>query len=202
MKTFKNVLKILMIVIFIISAAFNIMILGNTYGTLVFKYDEEKLLSMASTSTLNFMPTYFLTEVESGFQITKEVTENDKTDKNTYDFYFDKESNLTAKIYSSEQTGDSYKKNTSYYKDGTLFQDIDGVKSKVTSTPQSITNEILTELFTLQNGLVSDIEDTDNKSMVGFSLKPFYVIGISNTVCSSTSSLVKAFSSKIPCGDA
>ena len=182
MKALKMILKILLVVIFIFSIAINVLLWNSSYGSLIFKHNEEKLLAMASSKRLEFEPNYFLQKQESGFQIYSEVREGNKIEKYTYKYHFDKDSKITAFVSSSTQTEDSFKKIESYYKEEVLYKEENGVKFHFPTTVNTVVGEILTSLNALQDSLITNIETTDTKAVIDFSFSPFYVIGLRYTV--------------------
>lgn len=182
MRAFKLILKILLVIIFMFSVAFNILLWNSSYGSLIFKHNEEKLLAMASSKRLEFENSYFLLKQESGIQIYEESREGSSIEKNTYKYYFDKESNLVAYIESSVQTADSFSKSKSYYKDGTIYKEENGVKFHYPAMSVTTVGEILSSLNSLQDALITNIETTNNKAVIDFSFSPFYVLGLRYTV--------------------
>lgn len=182
MKVFKLILKILLVIIFIFSVAINILLWNSSYGSLIFKHNEEKLLAMASSKRLEFENSYFLQKKESGVQIYSETREGSKIEKNTYEYYFDAESNITAYLSSSTQNEDYFKKTESYYKDQVIYREENGSKYNFPTTVNTAVGEILTSLNALQDSLITNIETTDTKAVIDFSFSPFYVIGLRYTV--------------------
>jgi hypothetical protein len=178
-KAFKVILKILMIVIFIISTIFNILTFNSAYGTLLIKHSDEKMLSMVNTEALNLYSPYFHDQKNTGIKIYKEAREDKTIIKSTYKFSFDKDQKLTASILESTQGEDYFIKINSYYKDGIIYKDNNNTKTKKAVQETSITNEILTELYLLQDALATHIESSNQKSSIHISFSPFYVLGIS-----------------------
>ena len=181
-KGFKITFYILMSLVFVFSALFNILVHSSSYGTLIIKHSDEKMINMVSTEALNLYPTYFLTQKNAGAQIHKESRENGIITKSTYKIHFDKNYNMTASIVEIVQGENYFIRSDSYYKNEQLYTETNDIKTKKASNPNVVTSTILAELYTLQNALVEDVESTKAKAIIDFSFSPFYVLGIRYTI--------------------
>ena len=173
MRIFKTILRILMIVIFILSLTFNFLIMGSSYGTLIFKHNDSKMISLASSEYLAFNPEYFFGQKSSNIQIYKETKANDVTTKEVYKFQFDKDFALTTHVIDSNNEERFYKGDYMYTTEG---------KSPLTLGQNVIFGTLLSEITVLNEALVNDIESTNTKAKIDFSFAPFYFIGIKYTV--------------------
>lgn len=188
-KGIKITLNILLVLAFIFSAAFNILIHGSSYGTLIVSHSDEKLLAITSAEYLNFYPNFFLGQKEAGVQIYKETREDTSIIKDTYSIHFSEEYNMTASISKTTQEADNFTRVDSYYKDQYLYTSNDTKKTKTSATPNTVTYSILSEITTLLYVLSEDIEEKDTKAKIDFSFSPFYFIGIKYTINSEESDI-------------
>ena len=129
-KGIKITLNILLVLAFIFSAAFNILIHGSSYGTLIVTHSDEKMLAITSAEYLNFYPNFFLGQKEAGVQIYKETREDTSIIKDTYSIHFSEEYNMTASISKTTQEEDNFTRVDSYYKDQYLYTSNDTKKTK------------------------------------------------------------------------
>ena len=178
MNTFRKIVSILLVIIFISSIIFNILIYSTSYGTLIFKYDDSKFSYMVDIKKTETMPTYFLYQKNQSIQIYKETSTETTTIKNSYIIDFDKDSNLIVKIIDSNQTNDIFTKTESYYINGYVYKIEGDNKIKTESAKETILNDILTELYIYQQTLSSDILVSKTKAKPEISMSPFYLLGL------------------------
>jgi len=195
MRVFKTIVNILLIIVFILSITFNFLIMGSSYGTLVFKHSDRKLISMASAQRLEFEPSYFLLQKNQGIQISKKTKTESNIVKEEYKFYFDKKYNLTTYVLNSKQTGDSFNKDV-YYSSNNKCYDGEGKENSNICVTSNIPSNILTELNVYQDALIEDVETTKTKSKVHFSFSPFYFIGIKYTIKNETATVTYKYDLK------
>ena len=173
MKVFKTITKILMIIIFILSVAFNILIYGSSYGTLIFKHDDAKLTSLVYAKRLNLEPSYFLVSKNKGLEVKKQTQYESTITDETFKIHVDGKSKVTVFLEDDNKVN--------YYKDGVVY-DKDG--NKVASTLNELTAATakLDEFNLLLDFLIKDIETSKNKTSIDFSFSPFYFIGFKYTI--------------------
>lgn len=146
MKIFKIISTIVLTLIFIFSLSLTILLASSSNASLLFKHNDEKMLSIASAQRLTLDPSFLLTEYNNNISI-KEVSDNSTI---YYNFNFDKNGNPTIKINENN--------NVSYYKDSTLYQEINGQKIKSSNyTVYDICSDFLTKLNLLQDIIIDDI---------------------------------------------
>ena len=179
MKAFKLILKILLVVVFVISLFFNVLIIGSSHGTLLFSHNDLKFKSMVNTSLAATTTSNFLTDDDSGIQISKTTKEDKKTIKESYQIYINKKYKLTYKGIITTKNGDKTDKESNYFKEGTLYTETATSKRKKAYTEKDLLDATLEEINFLQNTLVTDIDKSKEKVKTEFSFSPFYFIGFS-----------------------
>lgn len=174
MRTFTTILKILMVFIFIISLTFNFLIFNSSYGTLIFKHNDDKFLSLVSTKRLNLDPNFFLCEKNIGLQINVKTKENDETTNKKVKIHLDKESKITVYVLENNNQ-------ITYYQNGKVY-DKDGNDTLISINEKNAALVELEEINVLQDILINDIPNSKNKVKIDFSFSPFYFIGFKYTV--------------------
>ena len=149
MRVFKIILNIFMAIVLILSLTFCFLISSSSYGTLLFKHNDSKMLSMANVERLSFDSSQFFYNKNCGIQIYKETIDEKDTTKKNYKLYFDNDFNLTASIYTSSKKGDNIKETTTYYKNGESY---DEKGSKIGVSTEIV--DILTEINVLQDLII------------------------------------------------
>lgn len=181
MRTFKFILKILLVIIFIFSVTANIVIFSSSYGSLLFKYDSTKYQS------LHLFATTELAAFEDGTGLQIEATNVNGCNHIESKYYFDSISAPYDNIlFYSKCTTDKYSE-TVYYREGVAYVDRDGTTSTETL---SFANAAKKYYYfpTISNDLYLDSDlNKDTKTKPLFSFDPFYVLGISFTSFESKS---------------
>jgi len=179
MRAFKLILKILLIVVFVLSFFFNLLLWGSSHGTLLVKHDDLKFKSMVSTSLAQTSPSNFLSSSSSGIQIIKNSKQENATTKESIQIYIDKKYNLTYKSKLTTTTNNETETITKYFKDGSLYTENITSKSKKDFTATEVLEASLSEINLLQSILVLDIDTSKEKVKAELSFSPFYFIGFS-----------------------
>lgn len=182
MKIFKTILLFTSIVVFIFSLLFNVAIWSSSYGSLIFKHDDEKFSSLASSQRLNFEPSYFVYKENCGVQIYMETETKTNKEKASYEYYFDKKGNVTIKGKINQIINKDASKIEYYYNDGKLYINDNGEKNLQITNSSAVSKEHLTIINVLQDLLITDIETSKNKVKIDFSFNPFYVLGMKYTI--------------------
>ena len=181
MRFVKLFLKIILVIIFVCSIVLNILLFNSSYGSLVFKYDENKFWAMHEYSLFNFENA--LSKKNSGLQL--EATNTENCDKFTVNFNIDKDGKVTfaSECAYSETINNEvkhYSKNV-YFTSGKVYISDKGSKTyEVMSLSSAIATH--TEFYDLVEKHIN-IDQTATKeygakTSIGLSFSPFYVIGI------------------------
>ncbi len=182
MKTFKIISTIVLTLVFVFSLTLTILLSYSSNASLLFKHNDEKLIAIASSQRLTFDPSYLLYEDSQNISI-KETNPNSTT---YYNFNFDKSGNLTIQIKENNKNF--------YYKDSTLYQEINGQKIKKTDyNPLDICGDFLTKLNLLQDLIIEDIATSTTKSKTYFKL---FDLGIKYTIKETNRTLTYIYSLK------
>lgn len=198
MKTFKIILSVLLSIIFVISLSLNILLLNNTYGTLVFKYDEEKLKSMIMTETeskFNFISddefdmntTTLKLSGGQGYLLEYSTKDsNGNKENSSYHIYLDEKKGLTYSYKSENSSGNVTER---YYINKIIYTDTNGVKRRmpkledpayISEYENNITQKIV-NFYATPIELLNDIKAFEVGTTIDFSFSPFYVLGIKAT---------------------
>jgi len=174
MRVFKIILKILIIIIFVMSVTLNILLFGSSYGTLVFKYNENKFLSMNSFASSQLDFTELNSKKNSGIQLT--VTSLSGDNKLKINYYFDKNANPMFEYHHTYEDGENLITNSSYFVNNTLYEDNNGEKSQGSAS----FNDALLAHEIVKTCLLSNsaIQENSKKAKISFSIKPLYLVGI------------------------
>ena len=168
MKVFKIISTIVLSLVFIISLSFTILLSSSSNASLLFKHSDEKMLAIASSQRLAFEPSYLLNEHKKNISIKEENDEGSIY----YNFNFDKDGNAIIKIKKENET--------SYYKDSTLYQNINGNKTKqLDVTISDLCDSFLTKLNLFQDLVIEDIPVSKTKSKTYIKL---FDLGIKYTI--------------------
>lgn len=174
MRIFKFIFKILLVIIFIFSIVLNFVLVGSSNGSLVFKYNQDKLSTMAETSDNNLK--MFL-DGKSNKTIVFNVVLSDET--LNYTFYVNKEGKIFMKAVSTKDD----KTATFYYQDEKLYTLNGDIKTSEDCNLSTMYNTYYSKVYSLTNYnlLGSSIDENKEKSKIDFSFKPFYLLGIKYT---------------------
>lgn len=177
MKTFKTILKILLVIIFIASAGLNILLFSSSYGTLIFKHNEAKLISMNSYANSRVSADYLMNQKDAGLQIKSTAVVG--CDEYIANYYVDKDSKLYAHIACTYTKDGQTVTDNSYFKDNKVYH-LHHTGEKAAETMDfkylfsSQTNSALKNLLVSE----SKIKNNDEKAKISFSFSPFYFVGI------------------------
>lgn len=197
MKTLKLFLYIILIAVLSFSAAFNILLLNTTYGTLAFKYNEEKLASMILSETES---RFVLQDTTTNFYVTSDqiklvegkgyllkysrVTKEGLKESHEYHVYMDEEDGFTYYYKTVDFKDNEIKR---YFVDSTLYTNTNGIKVRESLTLQPEKSNVMLEVtdfynqpLYLLNGISLKLF-TDVNTSLDFSVSPLYVLGIKAT---------------------
>ena len=189
MKIFKTILKVFVVIIFVVSAILNILIANSSYGSLLFKYEENKFLSLNTHAAHKF--NYILSNKNEGLQF--KATSVEGCDEFVANYYLDENSNLTFETKCTYTENDETVVNKAYFKDDVIYLDNNGTKSKESISEIyaiSLYKSMFTysDLYMLTNEAITS---NDSKTKIGFSFSPFYLIGINYSYKSEDNTLYK-----------
>ena len=184
MKVLKVIFKLFTILLFTASLILNVFTFRSSYGTLLFKYDESKFSAMVGSKHLEFSPIYFLDKKDAGIQINSESNKDGKIATSLYEFHFDSEGKMVAK---ASDTDSANKTTYSYYKDGYVYKEVGSLKTKLPTNETLFVSNLLLELTSYQQVLMTDIEDSDTKTTMDFSFSSGYILGIKYKMNEDTS---------------
>lgn len=175
MKKSRIVITAILVVLFILSTLLNVFMFRSSYGTLLFKYNENKFLSMVSSRYLELNSIHFLDKSDCGIQIEYISNNAGKIEKHYYNFHFDKGSNMTAKIVDIDSSSN---KTYTYYVAGKTYIQTKDSKTKIDTNETTLVTELFEDILTYQTILINDIQEKDTKTKMDFSFSPFYVLGV------------------------
>ncbi len=174
MRIFKFILKILLVIVFIFSVVLNFVLVGSSNGSLVFKYNQDKLSALAETSN-NTLEKFL--DGKSNKTISFNVTSSNET--LNYSFYVDKEGKIFMEAVSTKDD----KTVTEYYQNEKLYT-LDGdSKTYKDCDALAMYNNYYSLVYSLTNYnlLETSIDENKEKTKIDFSFKPLYVLGIKYT---------------------
>lgn len=180
MRTLKITLTVFMTMILIVSIFFNILILGSANGTLVFKHDDQKLLSMISAQRLILDDSQISNSKNTGYQLTKTIIENGVKTKESYKIHFNEKYEATLSILIETTTKDTIK-TQKYYRDGFVY-DEKGNQSPSNANPKELFAEVMSGVNAYQDALAIDIETTKTKVENNFTFDSFPFIELQYTI--------------------
>ena len=180
MRTLKITLTVFMTMILIVSIFFNILILGSANGTLVFKHDDQKLLSMISAQRLILDDSQISNSKNTGYQLTRTVVENGVKTKEVYKIHFNEKYEATLSVLKETKTKDTVK-TQKYYRDGFVY-DEKGNQYPSTDNPKILFAEAMYSVNAYQDALATDIETTKTKVKNNFTFSSFPFIELQYTI--------------------
>ena len=180
MRTLKISLTVFMTMTLIVSIFFNILILGSANGTLVFKHDDQKLLSMISAQRLILDDSQISNSKSNGYQLTKTVEENGVKTKEVYNIHFNEKYEATLSILKETKTKDTVK-TKKYYREGFVY-DEKGNQYPSEANPKTLFAEAMASVNAYQDALATDIETTKTKVENNFTFDSFPFIELQYTI--------------------
>lgn len=181
MKKLKTFFIVLLVIIFITSTLFNILLFGSSYGSLMLKKDTNLLQSMSWTDVSSNTLAGIKSQKNKGYLYQEKVYNGDELEKSLeYYIYFDETSSPTYTYTLKE--GES---ETKIYYNGEFLYTEKGeskLKKKLTEIQlASNINAIVGKIVSFHESAYTSITTVEDKNLdtsISFSFSPFYFIGI------------------------
>ena len=180
MRTLKITLTVFMTMILIVSIFFNFLVMGSANGTLVFKHDDQKFLSMVSTQRLVLDGSQISSSKNAGYQLTKTTIEKGVTTKEIYQIYLNDRYEATLSI-TSEIKEKNTVKTQNYYRVGFVY-DEKGNQFPSAEDPKVLFADAMSSVNSYQDALAIDIETTKTKVENDFNFSAFPFIELQYTI--------------------
>ena len=182
-KIIKSILKFILIVLFVCSAALNIIMFNSSYGSLIFKYDENKFLAMNENAQDKIQLSNLLSKKDAGIQF--EATNTNGCKEYSAQYYIDDKSKMTfATECSYSVTINKEVKNYTkkvYFKDDKVYIEDKGEKSSqdMDLTTALTMHTSIAHYYTYLTLNTSLVKESKAKTGLSISFSPLYLIGIS-----------------------
>lgn len=199
MKSLKIILNILLILLFFVSAIFNILTFNSSYASLMFKYDKNLFEVMHTNAkseiTYEVFDLYIDKHTNQGFSVKGENIDGCDKFEATYYISVDDETKVSeiesSTVCTTINTDKKEVVTKYYFKNNVMFTDAPDIEATKENFEQKFRETGTFEDFRakhpdafdhLEKVLVNDLKYDSNKTKLDFSFSPFYTLGIKYSV--------------------
>ena len=168
----KIIFTVLLVLIFIVSALFNILAFNTSYASLMFKYDKNTLQTMHFKA---YEPIKY-DNLEKGYIVKGENI--DGCDSFEAQYYINESSEIEMKTVCSVKEQDKEVTTTYYYKNNKIFIDSGDKKQKIEGSFVTYRASYPDVFDYYDIALEYDLNAENYKTKMDFSFAPFYTLGI------------------------